>query len=136
MEVLKIQSTENTPSINFDHQQFSFELGGESRPEDVRKFYDPVVNWLDEFNKYLYWLSTNNSSAMKPVEVHFKLDYFNSSSAKYIMDIMSKLSEIQQNCPGANVLIHWHYDEMDEDMIEAGEEFQKITNIPFKFHTI
>lgn len=132
MDTLILEPTENTPRVAFDHTKDQFEISGESRPEDVRKFYDPILEWLDKFNAYLYWLGENNNENKK-IEFNFRFEYFNSSSAKYIMDIMTKLAEIQANCKNARIDICWNYDEPDEDMLEAGEEFKNITNLPFKF---
>ncbi len=33
---------------------------------------------------------------------------------------------------GAKVEVNWYYEEDDEDMFEAGEDYQSIINIPFK----
>ena len=137
MDALNIEATENSPKVNFDPANLSFELSGESRPEDVRKFYEPIIEWLEQFNSYLYWLTDKYTDGEKKVvQFDFIFEYFNSSSAKYIMDIMAKLSDIQSNCPKSKMQICWHYDEMDEDMQEAGEEFENITNIPFKYIVI
>ena len=134
MDALIIEETENSPKIHFDPAELNFEISGESRPEDVRKFYEPVLEWFDQFNSYLYWLTDKYADGEKKlIQFNFKFEYFNSSSAKYVMDIMAKLSEIQTNCPKAKIVICWHYDEMDEDMQEAGEEFENITNIPFEY---
>lgn len=132
MDTLILEPTENTPKVALDHTKDQFEISGESRPEDVRKFYDPILDWLDKFNAYLYWLGENNNEKKKLV-FNFRFEYFNSSSAKYIMDIMTKLAEMQTNCKNAQIDICWNYDEPDEDMLEAGEEFKNITNLPFKF---
>ena len=35
-----------------------------------------------------------------------------------------------------NVLVKWHYDEMDEDLLESGEEFEKLVNYSFEFIAI
>lgn len=132
MDALILDGTENTPKVLLDHSKDQFEISGESRPEDVRKFYDPILEWLDKFNAYLYWLGENNTEKKKVI-FNFRFEYFNSSSAKYIMDIMTKLAEIQSNCKNSQIDICWNYDEPDEDMLEAGEEFKNITNLPFKF---
>lgn len=132
MDTLILEPTENTPKIVLDHTKDQYEISGESRPEDVRKFYDPVLDWLEKFNAYLYWVGENNSEK-KNIVFHFRFEYFNSSSAKYIMDIMTQLAEIQENCKNASINISWNYDEPDEDMLEAGEEFKNITNLPFTF---
>ncbi len=129
MEALVIEATESSPKIVFDPAANQFEISGESRPEDVRKFYEPVLSWIDGFGKSL-------ASQSKTIEFNFIFEYFNSSSAKYIMDIMSKINDIQADNSNVKVQICWHYEEMDEDILEAGEEFQSITQIPFKFISI
>jgi hypothetical protein len=44
--------------------------------------------------------------------------------------VFKKLEKI--NADGNDVTINWHYEEDDEDMFEAGEDYQAIINIPFK----
>ncbi len=126
MEALRIEATESSPKITFDPSENFFEISGESRPEDVRKFYEPVLEWIHNFGASL-------SGQSKEIQFNFNFEYFNSSSAKYIMDIMSKIDDIQSENAGIKIQICWHYEEMDEDILEAGEEFQSITDIPFKF---
>jgi hypothetical protein len=58
------------------------------------------------------------------------LSYFNTASSKIILDILLKLEEIRNN--GANVEIKWHYSSDDEDMMEAGEEYAEIVDIPIE----
>jgi hypothetical protein len=60
--------------------------------------------------------------------VNIKLEYFNTSSSKCILDVFKKLETVG----GTNMTINWYYEEDDEDMLEAGEDYQAIINIPFK----
>ncbi|MCI5054469.1 MAG: DUF1987 domain-containing protein, partial [Flavobacteriales bacterium] len=84
MNKLSIESTESSPKVLLDPESFYFEISGESRPEDVRKFYEPVLSWMDDFNGYLGQVT---AGGQKAVVFNFIFEYFNSSSAKYIMDI-------------------------------------------------
>jgi hypothetical protein len=59
------------------------------------------------------------------------MTYFNTASSKIILDILMKLEEIQE--AGNEILIEWHYEEDDEDMQEAGEEYSEIVEVPFSF---
>jgi hypothetical protein len=59
-----------------------------------------------------------------------KLEYFNTSSSKCILDIFKRLQEIIKN--GGNVDVTWMYEKDDEDMMEAGQDYQTIVGIPFK----
>jgi hypothetical protein len=120
MEVIKIMGTDDTPNVIFDAENEIFEISGRSLPEDVSAFYEPIINWLDEYAK-----SANEKSVF-----NFKLVYFNTASSKMLLDILMKLEEIYES--GKEVLIKWHYPEDDEDMQEAGEEYADIVEIPFE----
>ena len=61
--------------------------------------------------------------------MNIQLEYFNTSSSKCILDIFKKLELIYKK--GSKVQINWYYEEDDEDMFEAGEDYQSIINIPF-----
>lgn len=59
-----------------------------------------------------------------------QLEYFNTSSSKCILDLFKKLETIR--AAGNEVTVLWHYEADDEDMLEAGEDYAGIINIPFK----
>ncbi len=117
---LNISGTEDTPEINFNSQANEFVISGRSLPEDVTTFYKPVFEWLETF------LATKDPKAV----FKFKLEYFNTASSKIILDILMKLEEIKQE-GGADVTVEWFYDESDDDMLEAGEEYKDLVEIPF-----
>ena len=111
MSRLFIAAGVRTPQITFafDKGEFSFE--GESYPEDVRAFYDaPMGQFYD-------WLASSSG----PVRFEFKLVYFNSSTAKVIMDLMERLEEAASG--GRECVIEWHYAEDDDNIKELREEF-------------
>jgi len=37
-----------------------------------------------------------------------------------------------ENLSGTEVKVNWYYEEDDEDMLEAGEDYQAIIDLPFK----
>ncbi len=120
MEAISIEGTPKTPTIKFDPSSGVLELKGRSIPENSIEFYKPVIDVLDKY-----------SSSPKPVtNVNVQLEYFNTSSSKCILDLFKKLESINSN--GSAVTINWHYEEDDEDMLEAGEDYQAIINVPFK----
>lgn len=132
MENITLQATENTPGISLDCKEHKLFFDGDSRPEDVQKFFTPIMDWLDQYANYIYFLK-DKSSAPINITCGFKFEYFNSSSAKYVMDIINKLGEIGNSSDQVNLTVNWHYEEMDEDMLEAGEEFQEMVNVDFNF---
>ncbi|KAA3649901.1 MAG: DUF1987 domain-containing protein [Bacteroidetes bacterium] len=116
MEQLVIEGTPKTPTIKFNPEEGKLLIQGRSIPENSIEFYKPLVDSLDSY-----------SGAAK---VDIVLEYFNTSSSKCILDVFKKLEKIKSD--GNDVEIRWHYEEDDEDMLEAGEDYQAIINIPFK----
>jgi hypothetical protein len=109
-----------TPYIDFDAKTGIFNLKGKSIPENSVAFYKPLLEWLDN-----YTASPSISTVL-----NFQLDYFNTSSAKVIADIMKKLDKLQES-GSSNVVINWYYQDIDEDMLEAGEDYMSFTKTVF-----
>ena len=61
------------------------------------------------------------------VDVSIRLEYFNTSSSKCLMDLLKR---VEQSAAEATVL--WYYEEDDEDMLEAGEDYDAIIDMPFR----
>ncbi|MGI6479667.1 MAG: DUF1987 domain-containing protein [Salinivirgaceae bacterium] len=119
MEPIKIEGSPKTPTVNFEASG-KIEIKGRSIPENSIEFYKPLIDWLDQ---YL-------TSPAKLTNVNVQLEYFNTSSSKCILDVLKKLEAIYK--AGNEVVINWHYEEDDEDMLEAGEDYQSIIKVPFK----
>lgn len=142
MNPLIIPSTEQTPAINFDVEKLLkgkhvFEISGESMPENVQEFYEPVIQWLIDLQKYMKTIEDKaNDSRQRKIRLKFKMDYFNSSSAKYLFDIIQKLEQLKHSCHNVNVKIIWLYHPADNDMLEAGEEFKSMTGLPFELSAL
>lgn len=122
MDSLIIEATEDSPKVHFDTSSNRFTISGESRPENAGKFYSPVISWIVEYEQTL---------GQSPLVFVFKLDYFNSTSAKYIMDILLVLKKFVDD--GHTVNIEWHYDKRDDDMLDAGNEFSDTVDLKFDF---
>ena len=121
MEVINIAGTDDTPNVILDKDNAKFEISGRSLPEDVNMFYEPILEWIDAYAE----------APVEKTEFHFKLEYFNTASSKVILDILLKFEEIVES--GNDVVIKWHYHEEEEDMLEAGEEYADIVEIPFDY---
>jgi hypothetical protein len=130
MNSLRIEQTEDSPFVNFDANNNKFLISGESRPEHAGKFYAPVISWIVDFEEILRERKTQSENYF-PSVFTFKLDYFNSTSAKYIMDIILVLKKLIES--GYKVKIEWHSDKRDDDMLEAGKEFADAAKIQFDF---
>jgi hypothetical protein len=127
MRKLIIEKTSSSPKVTLDPDKNLFEISGESRPHDVATFYDEVLNWFDDYSLYI----SQDKEALKPVVFDLDFEYFNSSSAKYLLDFCKKVATVRSR--GMNVGIKWHYEENDLDMLEAGREMSRIARLPFEF---
>jgi len=123
METLRIEASDDSPQVLLDQEDNQFEISGKSLPEDVVDFYQPVMDWLKEYRK-------------KPnarTEFNLKMIYFNTASSKLIMDILMIFEEMVEE--GHDVVIRWHSMQKDEDMQEAGKEYEEMLEIPFEHLT-
>ncbi|MHC1703769.1 MAG: DUF1987 domain-containing protein [Tenuifilaceae bacterium] len=130
MKPLTIEGTNVSPKVLFEPETKSLEISGYSRPENVRDFYFPLIQWIDEFDSFLA-NAKQLSTEIEPISFKFKFIYFNSSSAKFIYDIIIMLNGIQQR--GVPLKIYWYFDEDDDELREAGEELSDMANVPFLF---
>jgi len=123
METLRIEQSDDSPLVILDQMDSQFEIAGKSLPEDVLDFYQPVLDWLNEYKE-----KPNGKTVF-----NMKLVYFNTSSSKMIMDILLIFEEMVEE--GYDVLIRWHSHLRDEDMQEAGKEFEEMISVPFEHLT-
>ena len=121
MEKLILESTLNSPRVVLDPEADIFEFSGESRPENVRNFYIPILQWLEQFGAEVSGGCTFS----------FNFEYFNSTSAKYVLDIFKVLQSIREE--GHEIQVKWHYEEDDEDMYEVGMEMSRMSGLPFDY---
>ena len=120
MEPIIIEGTPKTPSIKFDTKDGVFEIKGRSIPENSVEFYKPLNEWLDQYMQ----------TPLDKTVVNIRLEYFNTSSSKCILDVFKRLEAIHRS--KHDVVINWFYEEDDEDMLEAGEDYDSIIKVPFK----
>ncbi len=120
MADLKLEGSPKTPTIEFNSGTGYLLVRGRSIPENSIEFYKPLIEALESYN----------SNSQSNTKVDIQLEYFNTSSSKCILDVFKKLEAI--NSGSSEVVINWYYEEDDEDMLEAGEDYQAIINIPFK----
>jgi hypothetical protein len=120
LEAIKIQYQEDTPSVILDKENGIFEIGHRSLPENAIAFYEPIINWLNEYK---------NNPLPKTI-FNFKLEYFNTASAKQLAKVLLLLQELATK---SDVLIRWHYLKDDTDMHASGVRFSKLLKIPFEF---
>ncbi len=120
METIIREGTPKTPYVRFDGENGIIEIKGRSIPENSIEFYKPLIDWLAAYSE----------KELEETVVNVQLEYFNTSSSKCLLDIFKKLELIHKS--GKIVEVNWFYEEDDEDMFEAGEDYQSIISLPFK----
>jgi hypothetical protein len=121
MDCLNLIETENTPEIHLSKLFAEFSISGKSVPEDGENFFKPVLNWMENYTSY-----PNDRTVF-----NFQMEYMNLSSSKMLLFILYKLKEIKDD--GKEVLVNWIHENGDLDMIEVGEDYEFMVDIPFKF---
>lgn len=119
MNALIIEGTIQTPRVCFDPDNNIFEIANKSLPEDADEFYEPVIKWLESYQE----------QPNEQTDFYFKLDYFNTSSARYITSMIKILDAMSQK---HKVKVFWYYREIDEDMQSMGEEYHDTTHVDFE----
>lgn len=118
-----IDKTADCPYINFSEEGI-IDIEGRSIAEDVFSFWQPLLEWISNY--------CNNPAEF--TDVIISLEYTNSSSNKYINEILRRLEECYAK--GNKMLITWKYEEDDESIYQLGKDLEGITNLPFKFEEV
>ena len=113
MRSLILAEGKNTPEVVFNASENIFTIKGKSFPENAKKFYSGILDWLNEFNP-------NNDLTFQ-----ISLYYISSSSIISVLEIIRILDKINAN--GNSVSINWYYDQDDEDIKKIGEDYQRIS---------
>ncbi|RMG76198.1 MAG: DUF1987 domain-containing protein, partial [Bacteroidetes bacterium] len=118
---LKIAASDYTPEIYFSEEKNLFSIKGKSIPENASEFYNQV---LEAFNDYI-----RNHKEYKDFTANFNVMYFNTSSAKFFHKIFDRIKFLKDH--GASVTVNWYYEHDDEDIKEAGLDYQELTELKF-----
>jgi hypothetical protein len=117
-----IDKTTTTPSVTARTSDGFVQIAGDSYPENSVEFYQPIFGWLREFME----------TQKRPLVVHFRMPYFNTSSSKCLLDMLDMLQSYHYATAGA-VEVTWWYDHEDEDMLESGKELGEDLDLKFTF---
>ena len=117
MEDLSLEGTAKTPTVDFKSAG-ELLIKGRSIPENSIEFYKPLIDWIAAYS----------DNPKENTLVNIQLEYFNTSSSKCIIDVFKKLESIIDS----TVSVKWYYEEDDEDMLEAGEDYEAIIDLPFE----
>lgn len=127
MEVFVYEQLEFSPRVVCDPFSGKIVIEGESSPENVNEFYEKILVWVDSYISYIKKIN-NFSSKKKTLELNLKITYFNSPSHKYIYLILKKIDDNRKLFE--SIVLKWFYADRDDEMLESGNEFKEMFNLP------
>ena|ERR1700751_6169013 len=118
MKKIEIAARDQTPFVILDKENSVFEIRGYSYPDEALEFYSEIIDWFKEYIK--------NPNA----ETHliFDLIYVNSTSIKFINEILKKIDELLAT--GKTVTVEWLFMPDDEDMQQLGSVLKDFHKTP------
>ncbi len=126
MEHFIAESTKSTPLVDFNAESRMLMIKGQSYPENSFKFYEPILQWVDDF------FAMDRDSRLISLEV--SLPYINTSSSKCILMLLEKLEEAKGN--GKNIVVNWYYDQDNVSEMECAQDFKEFVELEFNLIAI
>ncbi len=120
MEEYFLKKTFNTPEVFFDPENGFLKIEGRAIPEDPGDFFDGIIKHLNEYYK----------DPKDITKVDIKLEYINSGSSKYMLELLRVLKVNYDK--GNDCIVNWYYEEDDESIQELGEHYQTTVQLPLK----
>lgn len=120
MEDLYLKKTSNSPEVEFVADSGELSMEGRSIPEDPGEFFERLIDWINEY--FLH--------PAQRTEVSIKLEYINSGSSKYMLELL-RIMKINHDA-GKNVKVKWYFEEGDESIQELGIHYENTIQIPFE----
>lgn len=116
--------TEDGPEVNFNKEDKTFRITGNSYPENCEKIYEPILDFIDN-----YKVEEN-----KELNFEFHYNLINSTSTVYVAQMVVKIAALVEK--GLVVSAKWYYDEFDEELLDLGEKLASISKLPIEFIAI
>ncbi len=123
LDFFYLEGTLDSPEVLLDKEGGLIKFSGRSLPEDAKSFYKPIMEWIENYAK----------SNLLNTRIIFQFEYINSSSSKMILELLDQIKQIFENEKEDLLYIEWRYLDDDDDMLEAGEDFEERVGFNFKF---
>jgi hypothetical protein len=120
MEKFVIEKAPKIPRVDFDPVSGKLLLEGRSNPENARELFTPMIAWMDDYIR----------QPAEVTELTINLELFNTSTSKYIMELMRKIRWLADNDRKFRVV--WKYEDDDEEMLDTAEAYEMMTGLRFE----
>lgn len=118
MKNINLEPTTSTPAVRFSSDGRLL-IEGRSLPEDVIRFYNPLIAWVKNLTTEV-------------VKIDLNLEYLNSASSKKVLELLRMLDT---NEAIKELIVNWHYEADDEDALESGQIFEDfLIKAEFRYH--
>lgn len=111
------------PIVDFNYNTGICEISGESYMEETYKFYEPVIVWLQDY-----------TADRKPIKLNIRLDYFNTSSSRFILKMFDILKKYKES--GGTMEINWYYKKDDPDIVSEINDFMEDAGVEVNIHPV
>jgi hypothetical protein len=119
MEKISIEPTKK--SLEVECSPGYFKLSGNSILSDPRKFFKPIVEWVEEYIQDPKDVTT----------IDLKLEYVDTASVQSVFDIMRMFKPLQEQ--EKEVAVNFYFEFDDPELLELGEIMEGRLGIKFNF---
>jgi hypothetical protein len=119
---IHIPPTDKSPEVVLDSKGFIM-IKGRGLVLNKYKTPEKISGWIENY--------VNNPS--ETTEVFLAFEYLNSYSTTILVSTLRDLSQVRLK--NKKFIIHWYYEDEDEDLFERGKNISSILNIPIDFIT-
>lgn len=123
MKNITITRSINSPVITLLPEEGIIAIKGRSNSIYSQGVYEPILERISAQFK-----------GLSSIRLDLSLMHFNTSSRKWLCEIFEVLKGFESE--GTQVTVNWYYETDDIDMLEDGEDFEMITELPFTFHAV
>lgn len=110
--------TRSVPDVNLIAGTGRIEIKGRSIQEHTTAFYQPILEWIDNYVKNPAEVTT----------INFQLGYYNSATKKYLLEILERCRPLLNS--DKKLLFNWYYNEDDDEEEDAGKLYAELSGIP------
>ena len=96
------------------------EIKGRSNPENSREFFAPFMEWLVSY--------LDSPAELTTLTVN--LEHFNTSSSKYVLDILKKVKTLSETDNAFKIV--WMYEDDDIEMLDTAEAYEAMVGLTFE----
>lgn len=120
--ILERNESGTLPKIAFEEMSGLISIEGRAVSSEI----------TDHFNHFLPYLKECLTKYPLNINAHIDLEYFNTRATLLLTEFFKYLKEYENNSD-KDINVYWHYEYGDDDILEAGEDFEEISKLTFNY---